>query len=237
MDTYFSFNRIKYLLQADWIEHKKNLLLSLGGVSLVWISILYFVGLGSVKTNFQGAFFYIGGFITFIYYCYFISKKIHQPKGLYYTLPASNQEKYFALLLEGLLFFVVFALIFWLGLFIFKLFAPSFTMINISQLYHGISHIGLLLFVSSIIFLSHITFRKLALLISFAGIALYVLLFAGVSMKIITMTTDIFEPYFISSFAYDAFGIMKQLFTPVLLIATIVVLYVGYLKLKEKELR
>jgi hypothetical protein len=237
MDTCFNLNRIIYLLQADWIEHKKNLLLSLSGVSLVWIAMLYFIGLSSTGTTFQGAFFFMGGLVTFIYYCRFISKKIHQPKGLYYTLPASNQEKYFTLLFEGLLFFLVFVLIFWLGLFLFKLLAPAFTVINLSELFHGVSSAGLLFFISSIIFLSHITFRKFASLISLTGIALYILLFVSASIKIMSITTDILHPSFISSFAYDTFNFMKQLFTPVLLIATIVVLYVGYLKLKEKELR
>ncbi|MDR1180386.1 MAG: hypothetical protein LBL13_00185, partial [Bacteroidales bacterium] len=92
MDTYFNLNRISYLLRADWIEHKKSLLLSLGGVLLVWIVMLYFSG--SDNTKAQRLSFFLGGLITFIYYCRFISKKIHRPKGIYYTLPASNQEKY-----------------------------------------------------------------------------------------------------------------------------------------------
>jgi hypothetical protein len=245
MDTYFNLNRISYLLRADWIEHKKNLLLSLGGVSLVWIALLYFKGLDSMGTQLhdntgiqlQKTFFFIGGLITFIYYCRFISKKIHQPKGLYYTLPASNQEKYFTLLFEGLLFFLAFAAIFWLGLFLFKLFSPAFSLISLSELYHGIISIGLLLFVSSIIVLSHIAFRKHAVLICFTGIAVYVLLFVYVSMKVLSVNTVGFHPFIKSSFANEAVGFMKLVCTPTLLVATIVVLYIGYLKLKEKELR
>jgi hypothetical protein len=235
MDTYFNLNRISYLLRADWIEHKKSLLLSLGGSLLVWIALLYFYG---SETKGQRISFFLGGLITFIYYCRFISKKIHQPKGLYYTLPASNQEKYFTLLFEGLLFFLAFATIFWLGLFLFKLFSSTFSLISLSELYHGIISIGLLLFVSSIIVLSHITFRKHAVLISFTGIAVYILLFVYVSIKVLFVDTVRFRSFIESSFANEAVvEFMKLICTPVLLAATIVVLYIGYLKLKEKELR
>ncbi|MDR3140903.1 MAG: hypothetical protein LBU37_04150 [Tannerellaceae bacterium] len=238
MDTYFNLKRIGYLLRADWIEHKKSLLFCLGGVSFVWIASLYFIWSGRTEANFQKAFFFIGELVTFIYYCRFISKKIHQPKGLYYTLPASNQEKYFTLLFEGLLFFLAFAGIFRLGLFLFKLFSPGFSVVSLSGLYDGydgISHapIAILLCLSSIIFLSHITFRKFASLIGFTGIALYILLFAGVSWKVVsTLTNDTGV-----TFVNEAICFMRQLFTPVLLIVTIVVLYIGYLKLKEKEQR
>jgi hypothetical protein len=242
MDTYFNLNRISYLLRADWIEHKKNLLLSLGGVSLVWIALLYFKGLGDM--GLQKAFFFIGGLITFIYYCRFTGKKIHQPKGLYYTLPASNQEKYFTLLFEGLLFFLIFTGIFWLGLFLFKLFVPAFIMVSPSELYHVVSLVDFLPFmfaialISSIIFLSYITFRKFALLISITGITLYVLLYVGTWIKIFDY---LHQSDFVMSFTGEVTGeatdLIKQLLTLVLLAATIVVLYIGYLKLKEKELR
>jgi hypothetical protein len=238
MDTYFNLNRIGYLLRADWIENKKSLLLTLGGVSLVWIACLYLIWHGYTESSFQQAFFYIGELITFIYYCRFLSKKVHQPKGLYYTLPASNQEKYFILLFEGLLFFLGFTGIYWLGLFLFKFFSPDFPVMSLSELYYGYAGINpipipILLCMSSIIFLSHLTFRKLAFLISFTGMALYVLLFIGVAWKVGYMITD--GVY--NDIASEAFNFMRQLFVPALLVVTLIVFYIGYLKLKEKELR
>ncbi|MDR0748071.1 MAG: hypothetical protein LBF62_00690 [Tannerellaceae bacterium] len=235
MDTYFNLKRIGYLLQADWIEHRKSLLLCLGGVSLVWIAILYFAGPGDLATNHQRNFFYVGGLVTFIYYCRFAGKKIHQPKGLYYTLPASNQEKYFTLLLEGVLFFLAFTVVFWVWLFLFKLLAPAFSVITPSGLYDGVTPTVLLVFISSVILLSHITFRKHATLIGFTGMALYVLLFAGVALKIVPAVID--GSVADAAYLRKAFKFMMQLFTPVMLATSIVVLYIGYLKLKEKELR
>jgi hypothetical protein len=238
MNTYFNLNRIGYLLRADWIEHKKNLLLSLGGVSLVWITNLYFIWYGYTEADSQKVFLYIGELVTFIYYCRFISKKVHQPKGLYYTLPASNQEKYLVLLLEGLLFFLVFTGIFCLGLFLFKFFVPDFPVISLFELYDGYISIrpipiAFLLCLSSIIVLSHITFRKHASLIGLAGVALYVLLFIGVSWEVGTMIAN--DAY--NTIVNEAFNFMIPLFEPALLVTTVVVLYIGYLKLQEKELR
>ncbi|MDR1201139.1 MAG: hypothetical protein LBL58_05840 [Tannerellaceae bacterium] len=234
MNTYFNLNRVNYLLRVDWVEHRKSLLLGLGGVLLVWIALLYFV---EPKANVQSGFFFVGGLAVFIYYCRFIGKKIHQPKGLYYTLPASNEEKYFTLLVEGLLFFLVFVGIFWLGLGLFKLLSPAFVGIGLTELCYDVIPLELWGVVSSVIFLSHIAFRKYALLIVVTGIALYVLLFTGVSLKIVSVASDAFNPYFMSSFAYEALDFMKSIAAPVLVVATIVVLYIGYLKLKEKELR
>jgi hypothetical protein len=239
MNTYFNLNRIGYLLQADWIEHRKSFLLSMGGSLLVWITLLYFNGGG---TEAQRLSFFLGELITFIYYCRFISKKIHQPKGLYYTLPASNQEKYFVLLFEGILFFLAFAAIYGLGLFLFKLFSPSFVMVSLFSLYAGTEPIGLLLvlLLSAIIILSHITFRKLATLIALMGTALYLLLLISTLVKVVSMVSSdggFNLANLTPEFALEASLFMKQLFVPVTLAATIVVLYIGYLKLKEKELR
>jgi hypothetical protein len=232
MDTYFNLNRIGCLLRADWIEHRKSLLLCLGGVALVWIALLYFNEPYNANTSLQKAFFFIGGFVTFIYYCRFTGKKIHQPKGLYYTLPAGNEEKYFTLLLEGFLFFLAFAGIFWSGLLLFSLFTPDFSMIGLSELYQDATLISLLLLLSSVIFLSYITFRKFALLIGVTGIVLYVSVYAGIWIKILDHRS-----YLSLLFTNWEAGVAKQAGTQVLLVAAIVVLYIGYLKLKEKELR
>lgn len=237
MDTNFSLYRIKHLLLADWIENKKSLLLGAGVLFIILISILLLNDVNSGRTNVQAAYFFIAGLSVFVYYCQFISKKVHKPKGIFYTLPANNAEKYLVFMLEGAIFFAGFFLIFWAGLFIIKLFIPHFVMIKMSELYHGISSIGMMAFLSSIIFLSYLTFRKHALLISFAGLGLYVALFSGALFKVLSMTADIRQPYFISSFAFDAFEFLKQYLTPALLVASVIILYIGYLKLKEKELR
>lgn len=234
MNTTFSFYRIKHLLLADWIENKKSVLLGAGVLFIGLISIILLIGIDSVKA--QGSYFFISGFFVFIYYCRFIGKKIHQFKAIYYTLPAGNIEKYTTFMLEGLAFFLGFFFIFEAGLFTLKLFFPDFILITPSELYRGVSSISLLIFVESLIFLSHLTFRKNATLICFAGIALFVIIIGGIFSKLI-LANNFFHSFFTSASFDETYGVMKQLISPALLVASIVVLYIGYIKLKVKQLR
>ncbi len=237
MNTNFSLHRIKLLLLADWIEYKKSFMLAMGVLFLVIIAISFIGQMGSNSQAGQATIFILGGLITFVYYCRHIGRKIHQPKGLYYTLPASNEEKYFTILLESLVYFISFLIVFWLAMYVRKLFAHHFNVLSISELYIKTNGIGILLFFSSLLFLSHMTFKKHPMLIGFAGIAAFQLLFITVMVKVFPSFAEIYNPYFISSFVSDTFMFLFNYMTPILLICTIVVLYVGYLKLKEKELR
>ncbi|MDR0430495.1 MAG: hypothetical protein LBH58_08485 [Tannerellaceae bacterium] len=236
MNNNFSLQRIKYLLLADWIENRKFFLLGAGALFIGLIAIQLLLGIRSIET--QLAYFYLGGFVVFVYYCQYISNKVHKSKGLFYTLPANNLEKYLSFLLEGLFFFVGFSCVFWIGLFMLKAFGGSFTIVKFSQLYMGVSDIGLLCLVPSILFLSHLVFRRYAMLISFAGISLFVLLVGWISLKVLLVSVDYWsDPYSISNSALEALDFLMQSFTPALLVCSFVVLYVGYLKFKKKELR
>ena len=189
MKTDFSIQRINLLLRKDWIENKKKLAYGV----LVILGVLFFFLLSSIlwDTRFRTFTLYVLGSLgTFIAFCSYVNLMIHRPRGLFLTLPASNQEKFAAILIEGIVVFLTYQVTFWIGT--------------------GIAYI---LIVASII-----------------GIV-----YLCISTLNIQPGMDRF--CYESSPLYTAVYWLSFAFTPAFLIATLVVLYVAYLKLKEKELR
>ena len=235
MNTNFSLSRIKLLLRADWIEHKKSFLLSMGVLLLIWLFLL-FVGEVS-KTNTQAACFFIGGLIMLNNFFRHAGQKVHKQKNRYYTLPASTVEKYTTLLLEGCIYIITYVSLYFFGLMACMLYVPESIFIALSSFFnHNGSESGLLLFLS-LVFLSYLTFRKHALLIAIAGLVAYTGLFVGVFARLVLENTITWPNYFNSSFIPDTFRFLSDYYTLVMLISTLIVMYIGYLKLKEKELR
>ena len=104
MKTDFSIQRINLLLRKDWIENKKKLAYGV----LVILGVLFFFLLSSIlwDTRFRTFTLYVLGSLgTFIAFCSYVNLMIHRPRGLFLTLPASNQEKYAAILIEGIVVF------------------------------------------------------------------------------------------------------------------------------------
>ncbi len=241
MNTNFSFHRIRLLLKADWIEHKKNFLVSMGVLLLAWLFILFITNVSGNDVKSQLAILGLGGFITLIYYCKHINRKIYKGKGQFFITPASQPEKYTLLLLEGLVYFLTLYIIFCFGLIIKALFVSNYTFMGFSEYISAFlntngSELGIFFF-SSLIFLSYITFQKHALFIAFAGIFAYISLFAYILFKFFSGITDAFQDYHESSYIFDAFQTIAAYYKPVMIISTLVILVVGYFKLKEKELR
>jgi hypothetical protein len=232
------------MLQADWIEHKKGLLFSIGLLFLIWILILWAsLRFGSgVGTEAQHNFFFCICFGALIAFCSFAGRKVFRSKGLYYTLPAGNGEKYFTLLLEGLIYFLAFHLVFWGALYVCKLFVAWFEVIPF-QLYYidsesqAMGSESLLTFLASLFFLSYLSFRRRPFLIALGGIVGYSCLFALLLFKCISGLVTSTGTYLDTSSVSDAFTLMFAGFRPAMLVSTAVVMYVAYLKLKERELR
>ena len=91
MKTDFSIQRINLLLRKDWIENKKKLAYGV----LVILGVLFFFLLSSIlwDTRFRTFTLYVLGSLgTFIAFCSYVNLMIHRPRGLFLTLPASNQE-------------------------------------------------------------------------------------------------------------------------------------------------
>lgn len=114
MKTDFSIQRINLLLRKDWIENKKKLAYGV----LVILGVLLFFLLSSIlwATRFRTFTLYVLGSLgTFIAFCSYVNLMIHRPRGLFLTLPASNQEKFAAILIEGIVVFLTYQVTFWIG--------------------------------------------------------------------------------------------------------------------------
>ena len=71
----------------------------------VILGVLFFFLLSSIlwDTRFRTLTLYVLGSLgTFIAFCSYVNLMIHRPRGLFLTLPASNQEKFAAILIEGI---------------------------------------------------------------------------------------------------------------------------------------
>ena len=111
MKTDFSIQRINLLLRKDWIENKKKLAYGV----LVILGVLFFFLLSSIlwDTRFRTFTLYVLGSLgTFIAFCSYVNLMIHRPRGLFLTLPASNQEKFAAILIEGIVVFLTYQVTF-----------------------------------------------------------------------------------------------------------------------------
>lgn len=241
MNQVFSLQRIGWLLRKDWIESKKNM-----GYALVAFLVVVFPFLW-LTTHDEGqseqVAFYILGFLgSFIYFCKQAGKKIHFAKGIYLTLPASTEEKYFTLLLEGALVLIVYNGLFWISIYGWSLINPQFHPVSASIVYHSMRGAGISIFFASLIFLSYLTFKKHALAIAIAGIGagLGVLIGLGfwllkieINREGMTEAGCFLNPDALSSTA----GFLTDHANSAMGIFTLIVLYIAYLKLKEKESR
>ncbi|MDH6304297.1 hypothetical protein M2459_001029 [Parabacteroides sp. PF5-5] len=237
MDTNFSLHRILLLLKADWIEHRKNYLFSMGALLLVWLFIIFILKLKTTDVGQQAAVFVFGGLVTFLFYCRHVGNKVHKSISRYYTLPASTLEKYLTLLIEGCIFFITYLVIFYSGLLVWKLITPEAPIITLKDITFKNGSESGIFFLTSLIFLSYMTFRKHAFLIAIAGLATYIAVFAGFYVRILKAIHDNNQGFFKSSFLFDSFEFGATLYTPLMILFSVIMLCIGYLKLKEKELR
>lgn len=241
MDSNFRLKRIQWLLKADWIEYKKSFLVNMGVLFIAWIFILFTIGYKENNINSLIGIFGIGGFITLIYFCKHIGRKMHKGRGQFLILPAAAIEKYITLLLEGCIYFVTFTALFLAGLFLRSSIAGSSAVISLPELFSKSFNTNgseaALFFVSSLLILSYMTFGKHALFIAFAGMFAYVSLFALIIYQFFSGIFERFPSSMGTSYINDTAQFMGDYYLPVMLVSTVVVLYVCFLKLKEKELR
>lgn len=239
----FSLQRIGWLLRKDWIEHKKSSAYAVGTFLIVVFPFLWLnTKITGISENKQAAIYILGALGCFLYYCRFVGKKIHFSKGLYLTLPASTSEKYGTLLLEGLFLFALFNLLYWGSLHLWSAMYPAVVPIDPSTLYSRKPASGLLLFAASLVFLSYLSFKKYALGIALAGMAATIGLLIGIVALVVRsqMETpfDLADSVWINPNALaSTMDFIKENVRIAMGISTLVVLYIGYLKLKEKESR
>lgn len=238
MKTDISIQRINLLLRKDWIENKKKLAYGV----LVILGVLFFFLLSSIlwNTNFRTFTLYVLGSLgTFITFCNYVNSMIHRPKGLFLTLPASNQEKYTAILIEGIAVFLMYQVTFWVGTGIVSMFI-HIQPVAFKDIIMTSQEFTMLAFFGSLMFLSYVTFQKYALGIACGGYILIVVSIIGIvylCINTLNIQPDMDRFSIESSPLYTAVYWLSFSFTPAFLIATLVVLYIAYLKLKEKEIR
>ncbi len=237
MKTDFSIQRINLLLRKDWIENKKKLAYGV----LVILGVLLFFLLSSIlwATRFRTFTLYVLGSLgTFIAFCSYVNLMIHRPRGLFLTLPASNQEKFAAILIEGIVVFLTYQVTFWIGTGIASMLI-HIQPVAFKDITMPLQEFTMLAFVGSLMFLSYVTFKKYALGIACGGYILIVASIIGIvylCISTLNIQSGMDRFCYESSPLYTAVYWLSFAFTPAFLIATLVVLYVAYLKLKEKEL-
>jgi hypothetical protein len=236
MNTNYNLRRILLALRADWMEYKKNYLLIMGVLFLVWMLILFIVHINKSSDTPLG-FWAIGMLVVLVTFCQHAGRKIHRQRERFLMLPANTGEKYTALLLEGLAYFGGFQIVFWLGFWIWKPFIASLPIPSLSYIDANGSE-SAVFFIASLLFLSHLTFRRHASLIMVGGLVAYVFLFVTAAIYIVggtELSRGRLEAYY--PFYRGTLDFLGSYFTPAMIVSTLVVMYASYLKVKEKELR
>ncbi len=233
MNTTFSIKRIGYILRADCVEYKMYALLWSICCVAAWGLLLY------GTTNAFVPLFYVVMLIMGINYCAFVGRKLHQPKGLFLTLPATTAEKFTALLIEGVVFLLAYNLLFWVGAGIGRL-LTGLPLVAFGEVYGKLTtavvSVGLFFFLLLLVF--YVFFRKMALLwyvlsivgvvslITFACARIFIHMFKD-TQNIRIDTDALFGPvYYLYHYGYA-----------ILPAASVCLLYLVYYKLKRKQLR
>lgn len=242
MHTNFSLQRIKLLLLADKTELFRQYFLSILSyiaVTIAYLMIVKFVFHNEQKVEQKVYFFYkIGLFLFFLFFCRFANQKVHQIKGQYLTTPASSIEKFAVLLTDGILLLLFFHILFYILLYIASFLIPEIQTLETNKIIGKIP-VSLYIFIASTFFLANITFRKNANPIVVVSYALLVFAFGIWAIPILRAVR---EPqgnvYMIETTPlYYLYNFLTQYHGIILYAATLVVLYISYLKLKEKQIR
>jgi len=234
MNNTFDIKRIGLLLRAVWIEHKQRFLISAGLLFIGYILILWNVGIQG-----QMRMFWLGIFITVLSYYSYAGKTIHYPKGLSLTLPATTFEKFLSLLLVGLGFLIIYGFIYWLCIgskFILQdtdIIAFSDISSNWQYIYGGI------LFFITYQLLMYVIFPRFPLLIGMAVIVVIVAVFTRLYAFFLMDGTAFlkYDSFTRTSPVYDTLEVLGTGFNPMMAIVSLILLYVVYLKLKEREIK
>jgi hypothetical protein len=243
MKNNFSFRRIGLMLKADWIEYKMAFLIF--AASLLAINLFMFQ---NMREGFQ-AFLFVAGIISCILFSYMlVGWKVHRSKNRFLTLPCSTIEKFIEILLVGFILICFYLLIY-------TIIAGSSHLIsgepmwlltganlNVQPAESKILAIGLILFICIFLFMCSIAFRKFPLgigilmLISYASIISYTIYFIVRYEKLLNISNS--QSGFIQSNAlFETMQLLNTYNVWVMCIASVVLLYVSYLKLKEKQIR
>lgn len=224
MKTEFSLHRIGLLLRADWIEYKRNNLFRLIALPAIFI----FSWITNPAPQILSMMIRLVIPLVCYGFCCYVNKKTHASPFLYYTLPANSLEKFCALIIEGVIFLSVSSLI------IYIIIRPIsfilFCNIVAEQSFQPAVLIG------SLMFLAHVTFRKLAFPRFLLGLGLSVVPFLAFGYFFSFPPTPIdYVEYICPDFT--PLLLLSEYYNLAMYVASVIVFYIGYLKLKEYELK
>lgn len=248
MNTKFSFYRIAILLRADWIEYKYNILLAIGILFLFCLTLLFPFSYNEDSTQRIMFIYGIGSLCTLLYFCKHTGRKINKSRYLFLSAPANPTEKYSTLLIEYLICFLCFHIVFFASVYLRELFSSSGYQINFSQLisriYSHTAPVLALFFLSSLLFLSYLTFRKNALMKALAIIMIFQFIVFNITMAVLhiygikMINSGIDESFIRTNEQLSKYiDLLTTIHNPAMIILIVIVLYTGYLKLKTKEIR
>lgn len=233
MNTRFSIQRVGLLLRRDWIEYRKKVML----YALIFVGIfaicLLWPAYDSQRAFNPSSFYFFGLMGSAIVYFRYVGQAIHQPKGLFLTLPANTSEKFGALLLEGIAIFTVFHGLFWAAVGFGSWFVPI-KQFNMANLWYELWGLSVMLFLSSVMFLSFVTFRKFAFGIT---VGIYFSMLAALVGIAYLFRDTVFMRNGEINFCQGYEPWISHLVAPIFLLLTFGVLYLAYIRLKRKELR
>jgi hypothetical protein len=252
MKTSFSFRQTGLILKADWIERGKIFMIMLATMLIAWLLILWAISYDPSGSKTSGCMTLLG-LIAMYRFCKHAGRKLHETKGNFLILPASAEEKYAALIAEGIIYLIAFQAVCWLGIIIGILLFPD-TVNNMGETasFLGGNIISFVFFTTLMLYF-RMTFRKYSILLLIIGISAYALINLYIFMRIgfyafgpFTMTVH--DNGDVSTGGNDialhvhgaitqAVQITNDIMPYALAIASAVILYLVYLKIKEKEIR
>lgn len=226
MNTTFSFKRILHLLHADWIEYDTYILFySIAMLAALTVFMIYNTGI---------AVFLFLLMCVAVGYCRFAGDKVHRSTGMFLTLPASTPEKFVTLLLEGLLFFVAYGILFGLAYLIVSLFVDHqvfYYYESYPELYSFCSfpQVSLWLFLFTLLFFFNVAVRKYAII--FFAIVSVVFLFASSQYA-----KSMFERGLVSDIPHSLSDLPLWVIEALYALSGLL-LYLSYVQFKRKQLR
>lgn len=234
MKHIINLKKVKLLLHTDWVEQRVLFYHYIG--TLITVMMLFFVLILLINTDCQGIkeqyiLYSLGSIGTIVTFCHYVGEKVHRPRGLFLSLPANTIEKYAVLLIEGGIIIILFHVISGFGCYMYHLYDNSFRILSPHYMLNAFP-LSVMAFIFSSFFLSYILFRRYALPIV---VVFYVLLllcssilenilrihnFADMGIAVIPLTRCFIS--FLDIFFY---------------IATLVCMYIAYIKLKTIEIK
>ncbi|MDR2497257.1 MAG: hypothetical protein LBD21_09050 [Tannerellaceae bacterium] len=224
----------------------------MSAIPFVWFTLMWLTRRDSTSEMSEIC-FVLNGLLALITFCGHAARKMFREKHSFMMTPASNEEKYVSFLAEGFIYLLVSQIGFWAGSYLCKLCWPTVHVASLGALfYHMDINIALiLLFATALYFVTAMSVRKLWFLVAIAIPNVYVLLhiiilallafsfsdFVGTMIEGNIGKNETFSVTRGSEYIVQTVKIINEIFAPVTAVSTLILFYVSYLKIREKELK